>query len=77
MSAQATTRYPDPIKIADLDTYIVARLNDLDKAYSARLEFRNRYWRGLPVNVAPSLEEIRDLENHLNECIQEEKRRRI
>ena len=67
----------DPRKIHDLEGYIVDLINQLDDAYLQRLESKKRYWRGLPVQAVPTIEDIQRLEQKFHDAIQEARRRRI
>ncbi len=77
MSAQAQQQYPDPRKIENIDGRIVDLLNQLDDAYNGRLEAFKRSWRGLSIYGAATLDDIRAIENHIDDCIREANRRRI
>jgi len=79
MSNTATTGYPDPRKIENIESHIVTFFEKISEAYERRMEYRQRYWRGLPVSASavPTLEHIAGMEKHLDDCIRESKRREI
>lgn len=77
IEANMRQQYPDPRKITNLDGHIVHLLESLQAAYDSRMDLKQRYWRGLPISGGSTLSEIAALEAHIDDCIREEKRRRI
>lgn len=65
----------DPRAIKDISGHIVDLLNNLQEAYEARMLALRNYWQGRAISNVPTLDDIRAIEDRINACIREEKRR--
>jgi len=73
------TYFPDPRKITNIEIAIADQFFKIADAYRARLEIKQRYWKGLSISSAgvPDLKQIEGMEAYLDVLIRESKRREI